>query len=31
MENTQLWMNGLNQQKRPITQQPVPVQFSLEP
>ena len=29
MENTQLWMNGLNQQKRPITQQPVPVQFSL--
>ena len=29
MENTQLWMNGLNQQKRPITQQPVPVQFGL--
>ena len=29
MENTQLWMNGLNQQKRPITQQPVPVQFAL--
>ena len=29
MENTQLWMNGLNQQKRPITQQPVPAQFNL--
>lgn len=29
MENTQLWMNGLNQQIRPITQQPVNIQFGL--
>ena len=29
MENTQSWMNGLNQQIRPISQQPVNVQFGL--